>query len=381
MEDFDLDFSSPGNNTQEEHVEVQKEGETSQPNEQSLDINEIIVKNAQEKALEEVEGIKDNEVIPSPDDTNKSSKDMPFSLIHASLLKERGIISDYDEEAFKKLIDEKGTEGEIEVLESIIAKTIEDARAELTSQYESDVKEYIEMLDAGVDTETAKMLVGNKAKLDSITEDVLEADDSIELRKTILFNHYKNTSKFSDQKIEKLIQQTIDSGSDIDEAKEALNALKEDADNRIKQERVRVEEAKKDYIKQEEAKIKSYKDAIQAKSSLIEGTNLTKADKLELENMILKPIQTKDGRTINAIWAEREKDPVNFDIWLAFAIKNGLHKGSIPESAKKNIKSSVARDMEAALINKRSGRGLSPDMSDKLDFTPEKKDTDSALGL
>ena len=52
---------------------------------------------------------------------------------------------------------------------------------------------------------------------------------------------------------------------------------------------------------------------------------------MELEAMILKPVKTEDGRTINAVWAEREKDPINFDIWLAFAVKNGLHKGSIPE--------------------------------------------------
>lgn len=379
MEDLDLDFSSPTGTVVDEQVDGT--GASASDFEQPLDINEIIVKNAQEKALEEVEGVDDKKITPSPDDVNKSSKDMPFSLIHASLLKERGIISDYDEGAFKKLIDEKGADGEIEVLESIIAKTIEDARAELTSQYEADVKDYIEMLDAGVDSETAKSLVGNKAKLDSITEDVLEADDSIELRKNIMFNHYKNTSKFSDQKIEKLIQQTIVAGSDIDEAKEALSALKEDAESRIKQERLNVEKAKADYIKQEEAKIKSYKDAIQSKDSLIEGTQLTKAEKMELEAMILKPVKTEDGRTINAVWAEREKDPINFDIWLAFAVKNGLHKGSIPEPAKKNIKSSVANNLKDILASKRGGRGLTPDSSEQLDFSPEKKDTDKALGI
>ena len=87
MEDLDLDFSSPTGTVVDEQVDGTDA--SASEFEQPLDINEIIVKNAQEKALEEVEGVDDKKITPSPDDVNKSSKDMPFSLIHASLLKER----------------------------------------------------------------------------------------------------------------------------------------------------------------------------------------------------------------------------------------------------------------------------------------------------
>lgn len=345
----------------------------------SVNVNELILKEAQEKVLDELKNIEGKEKPSALDDKTNSTNDIPFSLLHASLLREQGVISDYDEDELKKILEEKGEDGEVEVMSKIIENTINQAREEIKNQYEEDFKEYTTLLDSGVSDGVAKKLILDRNSINKIDPEALETSENEELRKQVLTAHYKNTTTFNDAKIEKLVKNLVESGEDIDEAKEALNSLKERNATLIKQEIANAKKAKEDEEKRQAETISSYKTAIQNKESIVEGTKLTKKEKSDIESMIFTPIKTEDGRVTSALWLEREKDPVNFDIWLAYAIKNNMHKGGIPERAKTKIVTDTSQKLKDAIKNRSNKGGFNPNTDLEDDFKADKESVNKAL--
>lgn len=165
-----------------------------------------------------------------------SSPDTFFSSI-ADALKKDGILSDLDD----KDIESVKTADDFAQLFEKIVEARENART----------KRVNDLLDGGVEPESIKKYEQTIAWLDDIEEDALtaEGEQGENLRKSLIYNDLISR-KYSPEKARKEVEKSFKSGSDVDDAKDALSALKtfysesynklqEDAKKRVEDERNR----------------------------------------------------------------------------------------------------------------------------------------------
>lgn len=296
--------------------------------------------------------LEDDDKIKKPLPHNDTKKSSTLSLVFAKFLNEGGLLSNYDEEGFKKYVEENGDES---ALEYLFNSELETRLDELKKTYDEDQREYIDLKDAGVDASTAKDLVKMKSAFESIKEETLEEDEN--LRKQILTQHYYNTTSFSDEKIRKLVDLTIESGKDIDEAKDALKEIRKFNDEQIKLEKKKVEdEEKASATRAKESREKFTKTLYETKEILGQQVNKPTLQKIE---KFLEPSQKDpNGNPIDGITAWFIKNPTQARINLAYGIMTGLLDGKTDKLEKK-ARTNVIKDIEDALQGKGSLDGKS----------------------
>jgi hypothetical protein len=202
--------------------------------------------------LFESSGEDDNETEEEVEDTKKTEKTPPsaketndasdsFAFVFAESQQEEGNLSfDLNAEEFKKLIQE---EGEAAAITWLWNKEKEHVQNSIKEMYDADAKELMELKDAGVDSETARELVGAKVKFEAITDEQLEEKE--DLRRQVLTQNYLNTTSLSEDRIKKLVDRAIATGEDIEEAKEALESVKKFNVEQIKAEKQRLADEEK----------------------------------------------------------------------------------------------------------------------------------------
>lgn len=349
-QDMSLEFTIPTqeDESKEKEKTTNKKAETTQDEFEFIDAgvqNELEIKPSDSnKGKEEVED-KTKGKSPLPKNTDDASDS--FALTYARFQREEGFLPDFEDEELQKIIEE---DGEAEAFRWIAQKQYEAAAEEAKKTYSSDrdeLEEYFKLKDAGVDSEIAKELAYNKAKFESVKEDDLEADE--DLRKAILRQHYKMTTSFNDARIAREIEKSFASGDDIEDAKEALTEVIKINKVQIEQEKAKVAEMEKQRI----ASINQYKEdmkkLIYDTTEIIKGQKINKQTQQKLEKMIFEPaVKDPNGNTLNAIWAERAKDPKMFDLKLAYLIHTGAFKGEI-ESVVAKAKTDAITQLEKAL--------------------------------
>lgn len=318
---------------------------------------EFIVGKKVEDTEEIIDDEEDNEEekkhTPSSKDTEDASDS--FALAFAKFQQEEGVISELDEEEFNKILEEHGEVGALKYLLDLQRESIyEEAKATYSADQE-ELKEYFELKDNGVDIETARDLAFNKKQLTGITEDKLEEDEN--LRKTILTQHYKMTTAFTDKKISKLVEQSIQYGDDIEESKEALAELQELNKKQIEEAKLQVKQLEDNRLKQVKEYQEDFKKFVYEKDEFFKDSKINKQTKDKIIDMVLKPA-TKDvnGNPINAVWAERAKDPKKFDAYLAAHLLNGTFYGDLSK-VKTKAKTAAVTELERQLEHKSNKLG------------------------
>lgn len=318
---------------------------------------EFIVGKKVEDTEEIIDDEEDNEEekkhTPSSKDTEDASGS--FALAFAKFQQEEGVISELDEEEFNKILEEHGEVGALKYLLDLQRESIyEEAKATYSADQE-ELKEYFELKDSGVDIETARELAFNKKQFTSITEDLLEEDEN--LRKSILAQHYKATTSFNDAKIKKEIEKTFNSGADIEEAKDALKELKVLNEQQIIEAKKQVELQEKKRIEQIKSYQEDFKKFVYEKDEFFKDSKINKQTKDKIIDMVLKPAaKDANGNPINAIWAERAKDPKKFDAYLAAHLLNGTFYGDLSK-VKTKAKTAAVTELERQLEHKSNKLG------------------------
>lgn len=318
------------------------------------DNEEHIIDSAQEEVQEEK--IVDQEIPPSRETPSEEKKDnsssrMSVSLALAKALHEGGYISDYDEKSIK----DGGLENIFDLLDAEMNKRV-DAYIDTL---DNDLKDIVQAKEAGVNLEEFKKLKSNVIELKTITNEKLEAD--VELRKKILKTYYKETSKMSDQSIDKIIQRTIDLDEDLDESKNALSELITIRDQKAasqKQEAINLAEKRKNDAKN---KLTEIQTSIKEFSEIIPGIKLSDKDRANLYKTVTDVVSTIKDRAgndipLNAVMANRAKNPVKWDGIVAYFHQIGLlnfdDKGKWTPNFSKLIsggKSKAVKELEGAL--------------------------------
>ena len=290
---------------------------------------------------------------PSSDETEDASGS--FALAFAKFQQEEGVISEYNEEELKTVIAEQG---EVGALKFLLDKQAEFLREEAKQMYAADkveLEEYFALKDLGVDAETAKELAFGKKQWGTATEDDVETDE--DFRREILVSHLRATTSFTDAKIKKMVENTFSLGEDIEEAKDALKELKVINEHQIKEAKKNVElqeKSRKEAIKNAQEDFKKF---VNEQEEFMKGIKVNKPTKDKIVKMVLEPaVKDANGNAINAVWAERAKDPKKFDAYLAYHLLQGTFYGNM-DSIRKKVKTEVTTDFEEKLRTKNQSLG------------------------
>jgi hypothetical protein len=336
--------------------------ESTQVNESNvldMDVNELLSKSTTE-TTEEEEIIEPDETgekeVKKVGDGPDSSKNIekadeesqtPFTLTFARYQLEQGNISSLDEDELLKVIE---TDGEAAGMAYLQNKEAEYIRNTLLETYEDDVKYYLDLVDSGVDRDVAKNLSRSKAYYDGIKDNELEDEDKESLRKDILTQYYKLTTKFTDARIKKEIESKIALGEDVEAAKEALPEIKGYFKEAAENEKKQIEQQKKDAEVAAANMRKEFSDKVDSLTEIIPNVKLSKAEKDKIKDMVLKPVKEVNGVALNAVWAKRSENPTEFDTKLAALINYGIFDGKW-DKVIKGAKTKATDELQKAITS------------------------------
>ena len=303
----------------------------------------------------------------SKEDIGTSSKTNFYSSI-ASALKEEGILSALDEDTLSKI---KTPEDFAEAMES-----------ELKAKLDERQKRIDEALQVGLEPDEVRKYEGTINYLNTITEDVIldESTEGEKLRKQLIFQDFLNRG-FSKERAQRETQKSINSGSDIEDAKEALASnvdyFRKEYESLITEARAE-EEADKARIKKEAEELKK---SILEEKEIFKGLELDKTTKERVYNSISKPVY-KDpdtGEYLTAIQKYEKDNRQDFlkKLGLLFTMTDGftnldkLVKTNVTKQVKKSL-----RELEHTINTTRRNAdgslnfisGVSDDLESKVGY-------------
>lgn len=282
----------------------------------------------------------------------------------ASALKDEGILSDLDDE----------TVGKIDTPEAFA----EAMEAQIKAQLDERQRRIDEALSVGVEPTEVRKYEGTIQYLNTITEDSLTAEtpEGEKLRKQLIYQDYINRG-FDEKRAQRETLKSFNSGSDIDDAKEALASNKDYFQSSYQE---MIEEAKRE---EEELKKEAKREAEQLKKSIYEdselfGIKLDKPTREKVYESITKPIykDPESGEYLTAIQKYQRDNKTDFmkKLGLVFALTDGftnIEKLANP-LAKKKVKQSL-RELEHTINTTRRNQDGSLNYIAGVSDDPESK--------
>lgn len=265
-----------------------------------------------------------------------------FSSI-AETFAEEGILP-IDEEAIKNI---KSAED--------LKKAFEDYADSRLDEQQRRVKE---ALDGGIEPDAIRNYENTINYLNSISDDTIaeESEQGENLRKQIIYQDYINRG-FSQSRATKEVDKAISNGTDIEDAKEALNSIKEFYTSQYDK---AIEDAK-ELREQEDRKRKEHmesfkKTILDSKNEVFEGLEVDKNTRQKVFDNLSKPVY-KDPDTgvyLTAIqkYAKENNDDFTLKLGFLFTLTDGFKNldGLIKKQTKKAVKKGF-RDLEQKLKN------------------------------
>ena len=239
--------------------------------------------------------------------------------------------------------DEVNINNADEFVEYVNNKLEEEIGAREFSDLTDNQRKYLEGLRAGLPDEDIRQNLSYDDQLNSIKGDDIEADE--ELRKNLIYQAYKQ-SGLSDAKAKSITEKIINSGEDIEEAKDSLNQLKEGVNERLEIRKADALKQRDDAKKAYEAQMKKLKDTIDSPSEIIGEKTLSTRYKTDLYNLITKP-QKHDGKDVNFLNKYLIENPVEANIVLGhlYLATDGFKADKIKGLNPKTVKSKAVKDL------------------------------------
>ena len=184
--------------------------------------------------------------------------------------------------------------------------------------------------------------------LNNINDDSLSAEDEEgeNLRRQLIYNDYLNRG-FSKTRAEKMVNDAIENGTDIDDAKDALQGVKDFYNNKYKE---ILDSAKKNEEKLAEERTKqseNLKKSIMEDKNLYGDVDVDKATRTKIYDFITKPVyKDSNGNYMTALQKYQSENTIeamkNFAI--CYTLTNGFKDWSKlgSKQAKKEVKKGLA---------------------------------------
>lgn len=277
-------------------------------------------------------------------DKEKGSGTSPnFYSSIANALKNEGIFPDLDDEDINNI------------------KEAEDFRDFWNKQIKAELderqKRIDEALDLGIQPSTIKKFEGTINFLNSITEEQITAEDdkAEKLRKDLIMQDFLNRG-YSQARAEREFNKSVQAGTDIEDAKEALTGNKEHFQSKYQE---LIDDAKKEEeeeLKRQEEQAKKLKNSIFEDKELFGEVNIDKNTRKRIYDNISKPVY-KDpdtGDVLTAIQKFERENPTEFlkVVGVLFTLSDGFknYDGLIKTKVRKEVKKGF-KDLERTINN------------------------------
>lgn len=212
MEDFGFDINGLLSPEEAEKVFNEAAEETEEKTEETEQQTEEETTEKEETPLEKVgeEETKEN-AVENKEEDGSSPETNVYSSIAGALSKD-GIFPDFDDSEISKV---KTADDFAELFEKAITARLDERQRRIDSA-----------LNDGVAPDDVKMYEQTLQYLSSITEDALSAEgkEGEDLRRNLIYNDLINRGYQKDRALREL-EKSFKSGSDVDDAKDALEAL------------------------------------------------------------------------------------------------------------------------------------------------------------
>ena len=275
----------------------------------------------------------------SEKDKGTSPKTNFYSSI-ASALKEEGIFPDLDDDTLNGI---KTPEDFAEAVEKTVQARLDERQKRIDAALQADVE-----------PDEVRRYEQTLANLDAIKEECItdETEKGERLRKNLIYQDFRNRG-YSEARAKREVEKSFNAGTDIEDAKEALESNREYFSNQYQD---LIKEAQEE-AKEEQRKIKE--EAAQLKKSMLEdkevftGITLDKTTRQKAFENITKPVfKTEDGEYLTAIQKYEMDNPVEFRKYLSvlFTMTDGFKNidGLVKGKVKKEVKQSL-RELEHKL--------------------------------
>ena len=335
------DETTEETSVQDKNSSIENKGETEETIEEK---NNNLENNITEspKSIEEIFGTEsvgneDNKNTgnePSSFKEGTSPKTNNFYSSIANALKKDGIFPDIDDESLAKI---KSPEDFAEMFENQVQAKLDEKQQRVDKA-----------LNYGVELSDIQKFETTLDYLDKITDDVLsdESEQGENIRRQMIYNDFINRG-YSKERAEREIKKSFDSGSDIEDAKEALQSNKEfykkSYDNLVNEAKAEAEKLNKQ-IKEDSEKLKN---SILNDSKVFGGLQIDTSTRRKVLDNISKPVY-KDpdtGKLLTAIQKYEADNKLDFikNVGLLYTLTDGF------KNLDKLVGSEVKRETKKAM--------------------------------
>lgn len=285
---------------------------------------------------------KEKEGTESDKDKGTSPKNNFYSSI-AKALKEEGIFPDLDDEIADKI---KAPEDFAEAVEK-----------QIQARFDKRQKRIDEALNAGIEPSEIKRYENTLSYLNSLQDSAIsdETDKGEKLRQQLIFQDFINRG-YSKERAQREVQKSFNSGTDIEDAKEALASNKEffqnEYDNLVKE----AQEEEKREAQERKEQAEKLKKSILEDTKVFGDIQVDKATRQKVFDNISKPVykDPETGELFTAIQKYEMENRTEFlkNVGLLFTLTDGfknldgLVKGKVRKEVKKGL-----RELEHTLNN------------------------------
>lgn len=327
----------------EEPVEKKETTETAE------DINPLDLFKGQEEGGEDPEKVgkseednaEDSEGEPSKGNELGSSPETLYSSI-ANTLAEDGALSNLSDEDIKGIKD----------VESFVEAVKKNNIAQLTDMQ----KRVTEALDAGIEVSQIKQYENTIHYLDNLSEDDISAEtpEGENLRKALIYQ-YQMSLDGNQDRANKMVERAFAGGTDVEDAKEYLEALKEKYQEDYKALINAGKEQTKLAKQKQEEEIKKFKKTLLEDKSVLGDIEIDSKTREKAFDNWIKPVYKNDkGEYQSAIQKYISENPADFQMKVAllFTMTDGFTKmGNVLTQTVKKEKKKAMKELESVINN------------------------------
>ena len=338
-DDEEIQETPPAN---EETSETEDKENNKEETTEAIDVDDLFTEEPESVGSGKEDNTREKEGTESNKDKGTSPKNNFYSSI-AKALKEEGIFPDLDDEITNNI---KAPEDFAEAVEK-----------QIQAKFDERQKRIDDALNAGIETSEIKRYENTLGYLDSLQDKELtdETDKGEKLRQQLIFQDFINRG-YSKERAQREVQKSFNSGTDIEDAKEALASNKEffqnEYNNLIKE--AQEEEKRSEQERKEQAD--KLRKSILEDAKVFGEIQLDKGTRQRVFDNISKPIY-KDpdtGELFTALQKYEMDNRTDFlkNVGLLFTLTDGfknldnLVKGKVRKEVKKGL-----RELEHTINN------------------------------
>lgn len=322
--------------------DADKEKETDPEKGKETETTEV---NADTLFAEEPESVGSGKDKEEKEDTtsDKGETSPKFYSSIAKAFAEEGIFPDLDEEEYSKI------------------ETPEDFRELIEKQIQAGLderqKRVDEALKVGVEPDEIRQYEGTLDYLDSLKEDAITAEttEGETLRKRLIYQDFINRG-YSKERASREVKKSLDGGTDVEDAKEALRSNKEYFQERYQK---LIDDAKKEEeaaVAERKEQAEKLKTSILTDKKVFGELEVDKATRQRIYDNIAKPVykDPETGEMLTAIQRYEMEHRTDFlkNLGLIFTLTDGFKSldGLVKNKVKKEVKKGF-RELEHTLNN------------------------------